>query len=134
MGKILIKQHNGLISVIRTLLHQKQWLSDGILTLNTVVQTQKMLKAQVAQIWQLSWETLQNSTNLLLANCKLKLHRIAEEVKISEGNVFTILQEHLMRKQCSKWVQRLLTVKNSNELTIQSVICKCFNVKKGVFV
>ena len=48
---------------------------------------------------------------LVLANCKLKLHEIAEELKISEGNVFTILHENLsMRKLYSKWVPRLLTV------------------------
>ena len=39
---------------------------------------------------------------LVLANCKLKLHEIAEELKISEGRVFTILHEHLsIRKLCS---------------------------------
>ena len=48
---------------------------------------------------------------LVLANCKLELHEIAEELKISEGSVFTILHEHLsMKKLCSKWVLRLLTV------------------------
>ena len=48
---------------------------------------------------------------LVLANHKLKLRQIAEELKISEGSVFTILHEHLsMRKLCSKWVQCLLTV------------------------
>ena len=34
---------------------------------------------------------------------KLKLHEIAEELKISEGSVVSILHEHLsMRKPCSK--------------------------------
>ena len=38
---------------------------------------------------------------LFLADRKLKLCEIAEEVKISECNVFTILHEHLsMRKLC----------------------------------
>ena len=37
---------------------------------------------------------------LVLANCKLKLYDIAEELKISEGSVFTIFA---MRKLCSKW-------------------------------
>ena len=46
---------------------------------------------------------------LILANCKLKLREI-EELKISEGSVFTILHEHLsMRKRCSKWVPHLFT-------------------------
>ena len=40
---------------------------------------------------------------LVLADCKLKLHKIAEELKVSEGSVFTILHEHLsMRKLCLK--------------------------------
>ena len=42
---------------------------------------------------------------LVLADHKLKLRKTAEELKISEGSVFTILHEHLsMRKLCSKWV------------------------------
>ena len=48
---------------------------------------------------------------LVLANHKLKLPEIAEELKISEGSVFTILHEHLsMRKLCSKWMPCLFTV------------------------
>ena len=31
---------------------------------------------------------------LILANCKLKLCEIAEELKTSEGSVFTIFHEH----------------------------------------
>ena len=38
---------------------------------------------------------------LALADRKLKLCEIAEELKISEGSVFTVLHEHLsMRKPC----------------------------------
>ena len=48
---------------------------------------------------------------LVLADHKLKLHEIAEDLKISEGSIFTILHEHLsMRKLCSKLVPHLLTV------------------------
>ena len=48
---------------------------------------------------------------LVLADHKLKLHEIGEELKISEGSVFTILYEHLtMKKLCSKWVPHLLIV------------------------
>ena len=64
MGKILFKQSNGLISVIWTQLHRKQWLRDGMPTLNVVVQTQMMLNAQIAQIQQLSQKTPKISTNL----------------------------------------------------------------------
>ena len=57
---------------------------------------------------------LENAKKLhkpILSNHKLKLSEIAEELRISEGSVFTILHEHLsMRKLCSKWVQHLLTV------------------------
>ena len=60
-----------------------------MLTLNAVMQTQMMLNTQVTQIQQLSWKTLKNS-KLILADRKLKLREIAEELKISEGNVFTI--------------------------------------------
>ena len=45
MGKILFKQSNGLIRIIQTLLHQKQQLRGGILTLNTVVQTLMILES-----------------------------------------------------------------------------------------
>ena len=55
--KILFKQSNGLISVIRTLLYQKKWIRGGILTLNAVIQTQIMLNAQITQNWQLFWKT-----------------------------------------------------------------------------
>ncbi|GFX87460.1 hypothetical protein TNCV_1329951 [Trichonephila clavipes] len=40
---------------------------------------------------------------IILADRKLKFHEIAEDLKISEGSVFTILHDHLsMRKLCSK--------------------------------
>ena len=48
-------------------------------------------------------ETTKKLHKLILANCKLKLCEIAEELKLSEGSVFIILHEHLsMRKLCSK--------------------------------
>ena len=47
---------------------------------------------------------------MILADRKLKLREIAATLKISGGNVFTILHEHLsIIKLCSKWVLRLLT-------------------------
>ena len=56
-------------------------------------------------------ENTQKLRKHLLTDHKLKLCEITEELKISEGSVFTILNERLsMRKLCSKWVQRLLTV------------------------
>ena len=56
-------------------------------------------------------ENTEKLHKLVLADLKLKLHEIAEELKISEGSVFTILHKHLsMRNLCSKWVPHLLTV------------------------
>ena len=61
---------------------------------------------------------------LILVDHKLKLHEIAEELKISEGSVFTILHEHLsMRKLCSKWVSHLLTVDQNRQHVNNSELC-----------
>ena len=74
-----------------------------MLILNAVVQTQMMLNAQVAQIRDSCPGKNQKTSQFAVANRKLKLHEIAEKLKISEGNEFTILHEHLsMRKLCSK--------------------------------
>ena len=114
MGKILFKQSNGLISVACTLLRRKQLLRCGILTLNAIGQTQMMLKVQVTQIRQVSWKTPKNSTNS-------KLHEIAEDLKISEGRVFTILHEHLL--MCLKWVPRFLTVDQKQQQHVDDSEC-----------
>ena len=53
---------------------------------------------------------------MVLADRKLKLFEIADTLKISAGSVFTIWQEHLsMRKLCSKWVPRLLTINQKQQ-------------------
>ena len=53
---------------------------------------------------------------LVLADCKLKLREIAEELKITEGSVFTILHEHSsMRKLCTKLVSHLLKVSQQQQ-------------------
>ena len=96
-----------------------------------------MLNTQVTQIQQLSQKTPKKLHKLIFANCKLKLCEISEELRISEGSVFTIWHEHLsMRKLCSKWVLRLLTVDQKQQhiaSTIQSIVCNCFNAKKNSF-
>ena len=62
--------------------------------------------------------------NLFLADRKLKLRKIAEALKISEGNIFTILHEYLsMRKLCSKWVLRLITVDQKQQGIDDSECC-----------
>ena len=83
-GKILIKQSNGLISVIRTLLRRKQRLRGGMLTLNAVVQTQMILNTQVTQIRQMSRKTPKKLYKLVLADRKLKLREIAEDLKCDD--------------------------------------------------
>ena len=56
-------------------------------------------------------ETMEKVHKIVLADRKLKLREIADTLKISEGSLFTILHENLsMRKLCSKWVPRLLTL------------------------
>ena len=61
---------------------------------------------------------------LVLADCKLNLREIAEELKISESSVFTILHEYLsMRKLCSKWVLALLTIDQKHQCVNNSERC-----------
>ena len=53
---------------------------------------------------------------LVLADCKLKLREVAEELKMLEGSVFTILHEYFStREPCSKWVPLLLTVDQNQQ-------------------
>ena len=49
---------------------------------------------------------------LIFADCKLKLHEIAEELEISESSVLTILHEHLSMRKLSP----LLTVDQKQQL------------------
>ena len=68
-----------------------------------------MLQTRRITLYRKGWR--KQKKKLVLANRRLKLREIPEEMNISEGSVFTILLEHLsMRKLCSKWVLRLLTV------------------------
>ena len=114
MGKIQFKQSNDLISVIR------------------ILQSQMLLNAQVTQIRRLSQKTPKKLHKLVLADRKLKLREIAEELKISEGSVFTILNEYLsMRKLCSKWVPHLLTVDQKQQCIVDLKRClQLFQAKK----
>ena len=61
---------------------------------------------------------------MVLDDRKLKLREVADTVKISEGSIFTILHEYLsMRKLCSKWVPRLLTVEQKQQCVDYSKRC-----------
>ena len=75
-------------------------------------------------------ENIKKIHKLVISDRKLKLREIAEAVKISEGSVFTIMHKHLtLRKLFSKWVPRLLTVdQNNNVLMIQSSVWPCLHV------
>ena len=65
-----------------------------------------------------------NLQKLVLADCKLKLHGVAVELKISEGSVFTIFHEPLsMRKLCWKCVHRLLTIDQKQQHVDDSERC-----------
>jgi histone-lysine N-methyltransferase SETMAR len=69
-------------------------------------------------------ENIKKVHKMVLADRKLKLREIADTLKISEGSVFTILHEHLsMRKLCSKWVPRLLTVDQKQQRVDDSERC-----------
>ena len=123
VGKIQFKQSYFLISVTRILLRRRQWLRGALLTLNVVVQTQMMLNVQATQIRQLSRKTPKNPQTRF-ANRKMKLREIADDLKISEDSVFTILHEFLsMRMLCSKWVPRLLTVDQKQQHVDNSKRC-----------
>ena len=55
-------------------------------------------------------ENITKVHKIVLGDRKLKLREIADTLKISEGSVFTILNESLgMHKLISKWVPRFLT-------------------------
>ena len=74
---------------------------------------------------------LENIRKLVLADHILKLQEIAEELKISEGCVFTILHEYLsMRKLCSKWVAHLLTVDQKQHVKDSELCLQMFQCNK----
>ena len=61
---------------------------------------------------------------MVLATRKLKLREIADTLKVSEGSVFEILNEHLsIRIFCSKWVPRLLTADQKQQRVADSELC-----------
>ena len=80
-------------------------------------------------------ENIKKVHKIVLADRKLKLWEIVETLKISEGIVFTILHGHLsVRKLCSKWVPRLLTVVQKQQRVDDSECCwSCFSRIKRTF-
>ena len=103
-----------------------------MLTLNIVVKTNDEGSGR------LNLAVVPENTNklykLVLADRKLKSHEITEELKIS-GSVFTILHEHLsMRKRCSKWIPRLLTVDQKQEHDDSECCLQPFQCNKKEFL
>ena len=61
---------------------------------------------------------------IVMDDRKLKVREIAKMVNISTGSASTILNEKLgMRKVCSKWVPRLLTMKQKQQRVDDSENC-----------
>ena len=85
--KILFKQSNDLISVIWTLLHWKQWLRVGLLTLNTVMQTNDAERSDRPNSAVVQ-EITKNLHKLVLANHKLKLCEKATATNEEEKVLF----------------------------------------------
>ena len=68
---------------------------------------------------------------LVLAEHKLNLYEIAEELKILESQVFTILHEHLsMRNLCSLWVLCLFTVDEKQHVNNSEHYLQLFECNK----
>ena len=81
-------------------------------------------------------ENIKKLHKIFLSNCKLKLHEIAEELKISEGRVFTILQKTFVNEKAVFKVSAAFAHRWSKTTT-----CRWFRVlfatvsmqQKGVF-
>ena len=69
---------------------------------------------------------LENTKKLILADGKLKLREIAEELK----TLFCMTICHCVQ---SGWCVCSQSIKNNNTLMIQSVVCNCFNTTKKSF-
>ena len=88
-------QSNGLISVIRTLLCRKQRLRGSYADFKRYRTDTNDVERSSRPNSAIAPKNTKNLHKIVLANRKLKLAEQAEELKISEGSVFTILHEHL---------------------------------------
>ena len=80
-------------------------------------------------------ENTKKHRKIVLADPKLKLREIAEELKISEGSVFLILHGHLsMRNLCSMWVPHLLTVDQKQRVDDSERCLQMFQRNKKDFL
>ncbi|XP_035725545.1 protein GVQW3-like [Vespa mandarinia] len=69
-------------------------------------------------------ENIKKVHKIVLKDCKVKLHEIADTLKISESSAFTILHENLsMHKLLSKWVPSLVTPDQKKQRIDDSECC-----------
>ncbi|GFY00557.1 hypothetical protein TNCV_2139541 [Trichonephila clavipes] len=80
-------------------------------------------------------ENIKKVHEIVLADQKLKSCKIEMRMKKSKGNGFTIFHDYLsIRKLCSKWVSRLLTVDPKQKRIANSQYCsELFKQNKQVF-
>ena len=133
MGKILFKQSKGLISIILTVTSEtmvKRSHADYKRCRTDTNDAEPSGRPNSAVVP----ENTKKLHKLVLADRKLKLREIAQELKISKVSVFPILHEHLSLS--SKWVPRLLTVNQKPQRVDDSERClQLFLAQlKGVFV
>ena len=78
-------------------------------------------------------ESIKKIHKIVLNDRKVKLHELADIVKISKERGGFILHEHLtMRKLCSKWVPHLLTFVNQKQERVDDSE-QCLNVTNRNF-
>ena len=135
MGKILFKQINGLLSVIRILLLRKQRLRVDMLTLNAVVRIQIMVNGQVNEIQQLPRKTPKNSANsfwpIVNWSCVRYQRSWRYQKTVYLPFFMNICQwESCVQSGCYAYSE---SIKNNNRYMIQSVVYNCFNAIKTVF-
>ena len=128
MEKILFKQSNGLISVVPTLLHQKQWYVDfkhGHTDTNDAERSVCPNSAVVSGNTKILHK-------LILADHKLKLHEIGEDLKISEG-----LHDHFVNEKAVFKVGVAFThsrLKTTMRQRFRVLFATVSTQHKGVFV
>ena len=111
----------------------KRWCSDFKHGCTDINDTEHSGRPNLA----VSEKKKKNLHQLVLADCEFKLRVIEEQLKLSEGSVFTILHERFsMRKLCSKWVTCLLTVYPKQQQYIDNSECclQLFQYNKKEFL
>ena len=115
------KANNDLISVIRTLLRRKQRLRGGMLTRS--YRHKRCWTLRLSRFGSCPGKH-QKLPKLFSADPKLTFHEIAEEMKISESSVFTLLHEHLsMREMGFKCAARFLLKDQKQQRVDDSECC-----------